>query len=213
MPIRVLIVDDHILSRKGIASILREHAGFAVAGEAADGREAVEKARSLLPDLVLMDIGMPVLSGLEATRLIKSELPQIKIVMLSVSDDARDFFEAIKNGAQGYLLKNMETEGWTDYLLSIASGDEPVPRALAARILQEFARPPAPNQEEYHALTGREREVLLLAAKGLGNKEIAGKLYISESTAKNHLRSIMDKLHLRNRVQLAAFAYKNSILK
>ncbi|MDR2006239.1 MAG: response regulator transcription factor [Acidaminococcales bacterium] len=213
MSVRTLIVDDHILSRKGIASILREHAEFLIIGEAADGQEAVENAETLRPDLILMDIGMPVMSGLDATKRIKAKLPQVRIVILSVSDDAQDFFEAIKNGAQGYLLKNMDTGGWIEYLLSIAAGDAPVSRALADRILKEFNSAEKKPQKEYHTLTGRERDVLLSACEGLSNKEIANKLCISESTVKNHLRGIMEKLHLRNRMQLVGFAYKNNILK
>ncbi|MDR3348771.1 MAG: response regulator transcription factor [Acidaminococcales bacterium] len=213
MPVRTLIVDDHVLSRKGIASILGEHSEFLIIGEAANGQEAIEKAQSLLPDLILMDIGMPVLSGLEATKWIKAKLPQVRIVMLSVSDDAQDFFEAIKNGAQGYLLKNMDTSGWIEYLLGIAAGDAPVSRALADRILKEFNAAEKKPQKEYHTLTEREREVLLSTGEGLSNKEIAHKLCISESTVKNHLRGIMEKLHLHNRMQLVVFAYKNNILK
>ncbi|MDF2929260.1 MAG: vraR 1 [Anaerospora sp.] len=176
MTISVLIVDDHILSRKAIASILSANPLFMIAGEATTGKEALEKAKDLTPDLILMDIRMPEGDGLEATRLIKAALPAIKIIILSVSDDVQDFFEAIKLGAQGYLLKNMEPEYWLDYIVSIV-----------------------------------EKEVLQLISQGLGNKEIGEKLFISESTVKNHLRNILDKLHLQNRMQLIAFAYKNGL--
>lgn len=210
MTIKVLVVDDHLLSRKGIASILATHPLFTIVGEATNGQEALEQAKALRPDLILMDIRMPGVSGLEATRLIKEAMPYVKIVILSVSDDVQDFFEAIKKGAQGYLLKNMEPEYWIDYIISIVQGEAPISRALATKILQEFA---APKPDMLGSkLSEREKEVLQLVSHGLGNKEIGEKLYISESTVKNHLRNIMDKLHLQNRKQLIAFAYKNGLI-
>ncbi|QDR79382.1 response regulator [Sporomusa termitida] len=210
MTIKVLIVDDHLLSRKGIASILSANSLFTIIGEATNGTEALAKAKQLLPDLILMDIRMPGGGGLEATGMIKTAMPHIKIIILSVSDDVQDFFEAIKRGAQGYLLKNMEPEYWLDYIISIAQGEAPISRVLATKILQEFA-----GQKQTvldHRLTEREREVLQLISQGLGNKEISEKLYLSESTVKNHLRNILDKLHLQNRMQLIAFAYKNGLI-
>lgn len=209
MTIKVLVVDDHLLSRKGITSILSANPLFEIIGEATGGAEAVVKAKQLVPDLVLMDIRMPDGNGLEATRLIKAAMPQVKIIILSVSDDVQDFFEAIKLGAQGYLLKNMEPEFWLDYIVSIVQGEAPISRVLAAKILQEFSgqKPAVPDT----TLSDREKEVLQLISQGLGNKEISEKLFISESTVKNHLRSILDKLHLQNRMQLIAFAYKNGL--
>jgi DNA-binding NarL/FixJ family response regulator len=214
MPIRVLIVDDHTLSRRGIVSILSDNENFQVVGEAVDGEESLAKAESLQPDLILMDIRMPGQSGLEATRSIKNRFPQIKIVILSVSDDAQDFFEAIKNGAQGYLLKNMDTTYWIDYLMNIAKGEAPIPRNIASKILEEFSRHPYEQpQVESELLTIREKEVLLHVSNGLSNKEIGESIYISESTVKNHMRNIMEKLHLHSRSQLIAFAYKNRMIK
>lgn len=210
MKIRALIVDDHFLSRKGIYSILSASSMFEIVGEATDGLDAVEKARELLPDLILMDIRMPVCGGLEATGRIKAILPQIKIIILSVSDDVQDFFEAIKSGAQGYLLKNLEPEYWLDYITSIALGEMPVSRALAGKILQEFAAPKPVVQD--NRLSEREQEVLQLISDGLSNKEISINLFLSESTVKNHLRNILDKLNLQNRMQLIAFAYKNRLV-
>ena len=210
MSIKVLVVDDHLLSRKGIVSILSTHPMFDIAGEATDGQEALVKARILMPDIILMDINMPGIGGLEATRLIKEEMPYVKIVILSVSDDVQDFFEAIKKGAQGYLLKNMEPEYWIDYIISIVQGEAPISRALATKILQEFSIPRANMLS--NKVSERELEVLQLVSQGMSNKEIGEKLCISESTVKNHLRNIMDKLHLQNRMQLIAFAYKNGLL-
>ena len=210
MTIKVLIVDDHLLSRKGIASILSANPLFEIVGEATNGTEALEKAKLLLPDLILMDIRMPDGNGLEATGSIKSAMPHIKIIILSVSDDVQDFFEAIKRGAQGYLLKNMEPEYWLDYIVSIVQGEAPISRVLAGKILQEFAgqKQAAPDNR----LSEREKEVLQLISQGLSNKEISEKLFLSESTVKNHLRNILDKLHLQNRMQLIAFAYKNGLV-
>lgn len=210
MTIKVLIVDDHLLSRKGIASILAANSLFTIIGEATNGTEALATAKQLMPDLILMDIRMPDGGGLEATGRIKAAMPHIKIIILSVSDDVQDFFEAIKMGAQGYLLKNMEPEYWLDYIISIVQGEAPISRVLATKILQEFAGQKQAVQD--HRLTEREHEVLQLISQGLGNKEISEKLYLSESTVKNHLRNILDKLHVQNRMQLIAFAYKNGLI-
>lgn len=212
---RLLIVDDHLLSRKGIASLLATLPEVEVAGEAGDGVEALEQVRALAPDLVLMDINMPHANGIEATRRIKAEFPEVKVVILSVSDDVQDFFEAIKAGAQGYLHKNMEPETWVEYLRSVIRGDAPISRPLAARILKEFALDdPAGGEGALPTqITGREREVLEQVAQGLSNREIADRLSIAETTVKNHLRNILTKLHLRNRVELAAYAYEKGLVR
>lgn len=215
MKARLLVTDDHLLSRKGIISILAGTEEIEVVGEAADGLEALEKTRELMPDLILMDIRMPRCDGLEATRRIKEEFPYVKVIILSVSDDVQDFFEAIKAGAQGYLHKNMEPETWVEFLRSIIRGETPISRPLAARILKEFAAdehladPAAPDTQ----VTGREKEVLELVAHGLSNRQIADRLAIAETTVKNHLRNIMDKLHLRNRVQAATYALQRGWVK
>jgi DNA-binding NarL/FixJ family response regulator len=214
MTVRVLIADDHMLSRKGIASVLSENKIFQIVGEAADGNTALRMAKSLAPDLILMDIKMPGMSGLDATRLIKEQAPHIKIVILSVSDDVQDFFEAIKNGAQGYLLKNMDTEYWTDYLTNIVTGEAPAPRALANKILAGFSGQPAAAPEvDCENLSAREKEVLLLLSRGMSNKEIASALFISEKTVKNHMRSMMEKFNLRTRSQIIAFSYQNNLVR
>ena len=211
-PVRVLVVDDHALSRRGIAAIVQQDPGFRVIGEAADGEEALRKVRELAPDLVLMDIRMPRVNGLEATRRIKREHPQVVIVILSVSGEAQDLFEAVKAGAQGYLLKDLHPEHWLDYLRAVVKGDNPVPRELAEQLLHVFRnsdesgrRPPAISEREF--------EVLYLVADGLNNREIGERLNISESTVKNHLRNILEKLQLRNRAQLVAYAYERGWLR
>lgn len=211
MPTKVLVVDDHLLSRKGIISILQGHSMFEIVGEATNGQEAIEKANELMPDLILMDIRMPDGNGLEATRRIKEEMPYVKIVILSVSDDVQDFFEAIKSGAQGYLLKNMEPDHWLEYIMSIVQGEAPISRPLASKILQEFSL--QKDDVSGNNLSERETELLHLVAEGLSNKEIGEELHISESTVKNHLRNILAKLHLKNRLQLIAYAYKNGLIR
>ncbi len=211
---RVLLVDDHALVRNGIASLLTSR-NIDVVGEAGDGLEALEKARQLHPDVILMDIKMPLCNGLEATRLIKAEMPEIKIIMLTVSDDDEDLFEAIKSGAGGYLLKNLRAEEFFGLLSGVESGEAAISPLLATKIIEEFARqrtsgaePPSPESEP----TARETEVLRLVAAGASNKEIASALNISDNTVKYHLRNIMAGLHLRNRAQVAAYAVSKGLV-
>lgn len=210
---RVLLADDHALVRAGIASLLRTW-GIEVVGEAGNGLDALTLARWLKPDLILMDIAMPECNGLEATRLIKAELPDVKIVMLTVSDDDDDLFEAIKSGAEGYLLKDMSEEELGRMLESVSAGDAPLSRGLAARILEEFSRAAreGPAWEPGDDLTHREREVLQLVANGETNREIATALFLSESTVNFHVKNILAKLHLRNRTQAVAYAIRTGLV-
>lgn len=212
--IRVLLVDDHGLFRKGIASILAGERGFEVVGEASDGQQAVERARELMPDVILMDIFMPGGNGLEATRQIKEILPYVKIVMLTVSEEDQNLFEAIKSGAQGYLLKKIEPQELFAMLKGVVQGDAPISRAMAAKILGEFARQTrqAVASSPRATLTAREQEVLELVTHGKSNKEIAAALAITENTVKNHLKNILEKLHLENRVQAATFALRQGLV-
>lgn len=223
-PIKILLADDHVLFRRGIVSILADHPQFEVVGEVGNGLQALDKARELMPDLILMDINMPICDGLEATRWIKGEMPYVKIVMLTVSDDQQSLFEAIKSGAGGYLLKNLEPDALVDYLLGVSKGEAPISRTMAARILDEFARlasrgggiagtpQEGDGDREQQRLTGREKEVLQLVSEGATNKEIAVRLGIAENTVKNHLRNILEKLHLQNRAQAAAYAVRKGLL-
>jgi DNA-binding NarL/FixJ family response regulator len=209
---RILIADDHILFRKGLAQLLNSQPDFQVIGEAGDGLEAREKARELMPDLILMDIEMPRCDGREATRLIKAELPYITIVILTVSDDEQDLFSAIKNGAQGYLLKKIDPQDLFEQLRGLARGEAAISRLMANKILREFAREsPSAACNTDSLLTDREQQVLLLVARGLTNRDIGAKLVIAENTVKNHLRNILTKLHLENRVQAAAYALREGL--
>ncbi|MHB1132375.1 MAG: response regulator [Chloroflexota bacterium] len=214
-PIRTLLVDDHVLFRKGLSCLLASR-GIEVVGEASNGAEALAQARDLMPDLILMDIRMPVSDGLAATRAIKQEMPYVRIVMLTVSDDDSDLFQAIKAGAQGYLLKNMEPNELFSMIEGTFRGEAPISRSMATRILAEFAsqaqrqQGPVPIRS---ALTTRETEVLQLVANGAANRDIAGQLCISENTVKNHLRNILEKLHLDNRVQAVAFALRQGLIQ
>jgi DNA-binding NarL/FixJ family response regulator len=210
---RVLLVDDHALVRNGIASLLKAN-DIDVAGEASDGLEALEKARQLKPDVILMDIMMPHCNGLEATRLIKAEMSEIKIIILTVSDDEEALFEAIKSGAEGYLLKNIKAEEFLAYLSGVVKGEAAIPPLLATKIIEEFARQSTKGTRTSASeseLTKREIDVLKLVTAGALNKEIAVTLYITDNTVKYHLRNIMEKLHLRNRAQVAAYAVSKGI--
>ncbi len=208
-PLRVLLVDDHVLFRKGVEAVLATRPEVEVVGEASNGHEAIEMARKTMPDVVLMDISMPECNGLKATRVIKSEMPHVKILILTVSEDDKDLFEAIKCGAQGYLVKNLKAHLLFDTLDALARGDTPLSAVMATKILHEFQQPADAKAQVPDAavpLTAREIEVLELIVEGQSNKEIAEALVISESTVKNHLRNILEKLHLRNRVQAAVYA-------
>jgi DNA-binding NarL/FixJ family response regulator len=213
-PIRVLLVDDHALFRKGVAELLSSEPGFELVGEAGDGIRAVEMARELMPDVIVMDISMPGIDGLEATRRIKAEIPYVRIIILTVSESDHSLFDAIKSGAQGYLLKNVQPEALLDTLNGVVRGEASISGAMAARLLQDLAResrPASPPPSPAGRLTQREQEVLRLVSQGKSNKEIASALSIAENTVKNHLKNILEKLHLENRVQAATFALRREM--
>jgi DNA-binding NarL/FixJ family response regulator len=212
---RVLLVDDHALFRAGVASLLQA-AGHEVVGEAGDGIEALERTRELHPDLVLMDITMPRCGGLEATRLIKAEMPETKIVIVTVSQDDADLFEAVKSGAEGYLLKDMSNEEFERTLNGIAEGEAPLSQGLATKILEEFGRVSrggGAKGDDRDTLTDREQEVLGLVTEGKTNREIAEALFIAESTVNFHMKNILSKLHLRNRAEAVAYALRSGLVE
>jgi DNA-binding NarL/FixJ family response regulator len=164
-----------------------------------------------MPDIVLMDIGMPVMDGLEATKQIKLRFPYVKIVVITVSDDITDLFDALKKGAQGYLLKNLQSELWYDYLRAFALDEVPMSKEIAFQILKEFPQETSITKPDT-PLSARELEVLQLVAKGLSNSDISAHLFISEHTVKSHLKNILSKLHLENRVQLTSYAFQNGLM-
>lgn len=210
---KVLLVDDHPLFRDGMATLLASRE-IEVVGQAREGSEALEKTRELRPDLVLMDINMPGLGGIETTRLLKMEMPHIKVVILTVSDEEQDLFEAIKSGADGYLVKDLESEEFFELLEGVTKGESPITRSLATKILGEYSRVSraAAQQPKEEALTEREVEVLRLAAAGNSNKSIAAALQISENTVKYHFSHILGKLHLQNRAHATAWAVRHGIV-
>jgi DNA-binding NarL/FixJ family response regulator len=203
-PLRLLLVDDHALFREGLSSLLAYQDDFTVVGEAEDAESAVDQARALGPDIVLMDIELPGADGVAATRRLKLEMPAVTIVMLTAHDDSQTLFEAIKAGAQGYLVKNVRSRELLEQLRGLARGEAAISRRMAARILQEVRGQPEPFGPE-EELTAREMDVLELVVARLSNAEIAERLVVSEHTVKNHMKSILAKLHLRNRHQAAAY--------
>jgi DNA-binding NarL/FixJ family response regulator len=214
-PTRVLLVDDHILFREGLSGIISSQPDMEVIGEADDGLEAIVKAQQLKPDLILMDIQMPDCDGLEATRVIKKELPETIIVVLTVRDDEDKLFEAIKYGAQGYLLKSISAREMLEMLRGALRGDAAISPHLAGRMLEEFRRMSAQvpaDADETIDLTPREQEVLGLVAQGMADKEIAVELSLSVNTVKSHLRNLLAKLQVSSRREAARLAKHKGLL-
>ncbi len=209
---RILIADDHALFRDGLSSLL-ESRGVEIVAEAENGQRAVELARELRPDIVLMDLKMPVTDGLTATRLIKAELQDVKVVVVTASEDDGDLFEAVKSGAEGYILKNLESDEFFDLLEGVTRGEPALTPALARKVLREFAHPEGRRERSVETLTERERDVLELLVQGVtSNRDLAERLFISENTVKYHLRNILSKLHLQNRAQVIAYAMRHGLV-
>ncbi|WHY80199.1 response regulator transcription factor [Neobacillus sp. WH10] len=208
VPYRVLIADDHPHARQAIMEILEEEPLFTIVGQAKNGKEAIDLCAEHLPDILLIDIEMPVLDGLAATKIIKEKYPFIKVIILSVSDNVGDLFTSIQYGAQGYLLKNMDPDDWLQYLRSIVDGSNVATRDMAGKLLYQFRERDLQNTPAISSLTPREKEILLLVSEGLTNKQIAENLFIAENTVKNHIKNLLEKLCLENRVQLASYAVK-----
>jgi DNA-binding NarL/FixJ family response regulator len=209
--LKILLVDDHPLFLEGIRNLLTAR-GLQVVGTAGDGLEALAKARALRPNLILMDVQMPRCNGLAATRMIKAEMPDVKIVMLSVSEDDADLFEALRSGACGYLLKNLDARVFFDLLERVIQDEAALAPGMTVKVLAEFARqaggPAAVSPESSPAptLSSRQMEILTLAAQGLTYKEVGEALCLSERTVKYHVGEILKRLHLKNRAQLIAYA-------
>ncbi|RTE11724.1 response regulator [Paenibacillus whitsoniae] len=215
VPFRIVIVDDHPLARRAIRSMLEPASDFEIVGEADSGEAAIRLCQDVAPDVVLMDIHMSPMNGLEATRHIKQTYAAIRIVMLTVSDDVADLFTALQFGAQGYLLKNMDPDEWLTYLRALLDDNSEVARGMADKLFARFRAPvnAAPPGPVPGMLTVREQEITAYVAQGDNNRQIAEKLLISEHTVKNHMKNILVKLGLENRVQLTAFAIKHGMTR
>jgi two-component system NarL family response regulator len=218
-PIRVLIADDHALFRRGLEMVLDEEDDIELVGQASDGAEARGKAAEALPDVVLMDIRMPKISGIEACRAMKEAAPSTKIVMLTISDEEEDLFEAIRAGASGYLLKDIPLDEVAEAVRAVHGGQSLISPAMAGKLLTEFATLARRTEEERvqqvpaPKLTDRETEVLTLVAKGMNNREIARELFISENTVKNHVRNILEKLQIHSRMEAVMIALRDKLIE
>jgi two-component system NarL family response regulator len=215
--IRVMICDDHALFRRGLIMVLEAEDDIEVVAEAEDGEDALEKAVEFVPDVVLMDVRMPGVDGIEATRRIAEKVPTAKILMLTVSDEEEDLYEAIKAGATGYLLKEVSIEEVAPAARAVVAGQSLISPSMASKLLGEFSNLAKRAEERSSVptprLTERELEVLRLVAQGKSNREIAGDLYISENTVKNHVRNILEKLHLHTRMEAVMYAVREKLLE
>jgi DNA-binding NarL/FixJ family response regulator len=214
--IRVMIVDDHALFRRGLNMVLEAEEGIEVVGEAGDGTEAIANAEEAMPDVVLMDVKMPKRSGIEATIAMKDLLPNCKILMLTISDEESDLYEAIKAGASGYLLKEISIEEVANAVRAVHAGQSLISPSMASKLLTEFATMVKRTDERQTLpaprLTNRELEVLKLVARGSNNRDISKELFISENTVKNHVRNILEKLHLHSRMEAVVYAVREKML-
>ena len=212
-PIRLVVVDDHILFREGLAAIIRSGSDIEVVGQAGSVREAVEVVRSLSPDMVLMDFGLPDGTGAEATRAILKEQPECKIVFITMSEEDDDLFAAIRSGAKGYLLKNMHPQKLVAALRSVQDGESALSRSMTMRVMEELSHTTRPEYPAEITLTRREIDVLRAIAAGYSNMEIANRLFITENTVKYHVHSILEKLNLSDRKEAAAYARQHGLIQ
>ncbi len=216
-PIKVLVVDDHALFRRGLQMVLEQEPDIEVVGEAGDGSEAVHRAAEHLPDIVLMDVRMPKRGGIEACGAIHDAVPSAKIIMLTISDEEADLYEAIKAGAMGYLLKEISIDEVATAIRAVHGGQSLISPSMASKLITEFAsmsrRGDDRQQVPTPRLTDREMEVLKLVAKGLNNRDIAKQLFISENTVKNHIRNILEKLQLHSRMEAVVYAVREKLLE
>ncbi|GAA3969951.1 response regulator [Thermobifida alba] len=217
--IKVLVVDDHAFFRRGLVSVLAEEPDIDVVGEAGDGEEAVARAAALRPDVVLLDVRMPKAGGIDACAGIRNAVPEAKIVMLTMSDEEEDLFEALKAGATGYLLKEISVVELPEAVRAVSNGQSFINPSMATKLIGEFTALARREDERGRTqptatprLTGRETEVLRLVARGLNNRDIADRLYISDNTVKNHVRNILEKLQLHSRTEAAVYAIREKFL-
>ncbi len=212
--LRVLVADDHDLYRRGMQVVIGLEDDIEIIAEARNGAEVIELAIDLAPDVILMDVRMPVVDGIAACRRVKTEVPSTKILMLTMSDDELDLFEAVRAGASGYLLKDQPAEQVAAALRAVAAGQSMIPPSMAAQLIQEFGRLSRRSEQPQPGphLTDRELEVLRWVARGAANKEIARELFISENTVKNHVRNILEKLQLHSRVEAATYAVRRNLI-
>jgi len=215
-PVRIMLVDDQPMFRGAIAALVDAQDDMTVVGEAENGLEAVEKARQVLPDLIMMDVEMPVMNGVEATRLIRQQLSTVKVIMLTVSETDEHVFDAIRFGAHGYLLKDLRPEQLYEMIRSVMRNETPLAPAIAGRLLAEIKngatkRSTSPTAPHGPPITRRELEILQLVAEGLSNKEVGKKLSITEGTVKNHVHNALEKLHMENRIQATAYIVRQGL--
>jgi two-component system NarL family response regulator len=214
---RVLIADDHSLFRHGLHLALEREPGIDVVGEACDGQEVINMAQELMPDVILMDVRMPKRSGIEAAAEIKGLLPDVAILMLTISEDEHDLFDAVNAGASGYLLKEVSIEELAEAIRALAAGQSRISPPMASKLLSEFTalsrRASEPARAATPRLTAREMEVLQQIAKGSSNREIASELFISQNTVKNHVRNILEKLQLHSRMEAVVYAVREKLVE
>ena len=211
MSLRFLVVDDHALFRDGMVSLLRA-AGMQVVGEAQNGSEAVSEAMRLKPDVILMDIDMPVMNGIDATRQITSSMPEMRVVMLTVSQEDHKLVDALRAGAKGYLLKSLSSDEFIKLLRGLEKGEPPIPSSVTARLMNYVAQQSGPSEMRNENLTERELELLGHLGLGLPNKVIAERLGVSENTVKYHIKNILQKLNFNNRAEAAAYAVRHNLV-
>lgn len=210
---KIIIVDDHVLFREGLAAIIRREPNIEIVGMVGTVQEAIELARAAKPEIVLMDFNLPDGSGVDATRTILEELPTCKVIFLTMSEQDEDLFAAIRCGAKGYLLKNMQPTALVAAIQSVHEGESAISRGMTLRLMDELSRSEKPAHPAENTLTLRELDVLRAVAAGLSNQEIGSKLYISENTVKFHVHSLLAKLNLADRKEAANFAREHGLVK
>ena len=212
----VLIVDDHVLFREGLSSLFEHWNDFKVIGVASTGQEAIQMASEFLPDIILMDINMPGINGIEATKFISREAPSCRVAILTMSDQDEDLFEALKSGAKGYILKTTPSNQLHDFLRGLAQGEAPLSGQMATKVLQTFSSPGNKSTNlgdlKRDPLTDREQQVLQLVVQGLSNSDISKEIFISENTVKKYLHNILTKLQVNNRVEAAVSAIRRGLV-